>query len=71
MTDTHTGSIKSTIADGKDILAAAIKWRNLYKEAEANVMMMSLVEADAIWNELDDASAAFLALLDTRTEVNN
>ena len=52
--------MKSRIATGQEILAAAIAWRNLFYAAE---------KIKAPWSAEQDAYDVFVDLLDTRREI--
>jgi len=68
--ESHSGNIKSKIANGEDILAAAIKWRNIDRHMFNDNKMYPISVIDQMDADLQVAWNAFVDLLDTRNEVN-
>ena len=66
----HDGNIKTQIANGTEIVAAAIKWRNIDRRMFNDTKMYPINVIDQMDAELQEAYDNFLSLLDTRSEVN-
>jgi len=62
-----TDNIVSKIATGEEIVAAAIRWRNLFYAAD-KVRAPYKAQYEA-WNAERDAYEAFCDILDTRREI--